>query len=491
MTQSLERNPLISESGMIETTFLPKKQLDHREGLLKYVIAEFGQTLDEYEIEIDKLSAQSQVPDDNLQRNSLSQIRETFAKIQPEQKTLLDLIILGSDPSFSIHLQTLELQTFEHLHHAQSRIRQFSEEVRTQHRTTKLVAWFCTGFAVLMVGLLWWVFRTQVAKPFQTLLDGCRLVAAGQFRHRIDLGTNDELSELAQAMNNMSEQFLQVVQKQRAMNAELDQQVQDRTREVIQNEQLASVGFLAAGVAHEINNPLASIAFSAETLERQVDDVMMVTQCPDASLHGDLKKNLRRIHDEAFRCSDITKRLLDFSRLGDVSRTSVNMGDLVEGVVDLVRKVGKFRCKTIQTHCQSSVFAHVNPHEIQQVVLNLVTNALESVDTDGAVDVHVRNEGPFASVSVKDNGCGMSKEVLAHLFEPFFTRRRDGTGTGLGLSITYRIVSQHHGSLVAHSDGEGKGSSMDLLLPTEPFQEDKLSGEHQIQGSIDVTTKAA
>ena len=97
---------------------------------------------------------------------------------------------------------------------------------------------------------------------------------------------------------------------------------------------------------------------------------------------------------------------------------------------------------------------------------------MESVDTDGFVDVYVRNRGRHAQVIVEDNGCGMTREVREHLFEPFFTRRQDGTGTGLGLSITYRIVSQHHGSLVAHSDGEGKGSRLELLLPIEAFNED-------------------
>ena len=94
-----------------------------------------------------------------------------------------------------------------------------------------------------------------------------------------------------------------------------------------------------------------------------------------------------------------------------------------------------------------------------------MTNALESVDEDGAIDIEVGIQDQRAVVLVQDDGCGMTSEVLRHLFEPFFTRRRDGTGTGLGLSITYRIVSQHGGSLIAQSEGEGSGSRMEMHLP--------------------------
>jgi signal transduction histidine kinase len=248
----------------------------------------------------------------------------------------------------------------------------------------------------------------------------------------------------------------------------LDRQVHARTREVIQNEQLASVGFLAAGVAHEINNPLTTVAWSAESLEAQVAEIALLRSSDrivDDELCEALTTNLRRIEEEAYRCKGITEKLLDFSRLSEVRRASTDLVELVEDVVAMVGKVGSYRCKTLRAHVETPVVANVNPQEIRQVVLNLVTNALESVDPEGSVDVHVSADDTYASVVVKDDGCGMSNDVLRHLFEPFFTRRRDGTGTGLGLSITYRIVSQHGGSLIAKSDGEGCGSSMEMLLP--------------------------
>ncbi len=346
----------------------------------------------------------------------------------------------------------------------------YSTDVRNEYRTGIAVAWSCLFAAFSVVCVLLLLLRSLVIKPFRTLLDGSRLVAAGQFDHRIDLGTGDELSELAEVVNQMTTRFQETCSVLEREREDLDRQVRDRSREVIQREQLASVGFLAAGVAHEINNPLASIAWSAEALESRMHDVIHgegPTRIILAEQAKVLGENLRRVQDEAYRCKGITQRLLDFSRLGDVERTQVDIGELIRDVVAMVGTLGKYRCKTLRTHCDGTIMAFVNGQQIRQVALNLITNALESVDTDGAVDVTVGRVGDSVQVTVEDDGCGMTDEVLEHLFEPFFTRRRDGSGTGLGLSITHRIVTQHGGHLTASSRGPGQGSKLQFDVPAE------------------------
>ncbi len=154
----------------------------------------------------------------------------------------------------------------------------FSDDVRGQYRAWIAMAWSCTMLDFFMVAILLWALRSLVVKPFRTLLDGSRLVAGGQFDHRIDLGTGDELSELAEAMNDMTDRFQGALSKVNSWCTDLDREVRERTREVIQNEQLASVGFLAAGVAHEINNPLATVAWSAESLQSRMAEISML-QC--------------------------------------------------------------------------------------------------------------------------------------------------------------------------------------------------------------------
>lgn len=342
----------------------------------------------------------------------------------------------------------------------------FDATVKASYRRWNTITGACAAFAIALICVLLWSLWTMLVQPFRTLLDGSRLVARGEFEHRIFLDTGDELDELAEAMNAMSDKFQSAYARLDDLRKNLEQQVRDRTREVIRNEQLASVGFLAAGVAHEINNPLTSIAWAAESLDSQLDDWQgREDRGADHEFFEATQLTLRQIQEEAFRCKGITDRLLDFSRMSEVRREPTDLAKLVKDVAGLVGKVGEFRCKTIITHCEQSVVAEVSAHQIRQVVLNLITNALESVDRDGKVEITLRHDGTSAYITVQDDGCGMSEEVMTHLFEPFFTRRRDGTGTGLGLSITYRIVSQHGGKLIPFSQGEGKGSSMELVLP--------------------------
>jgi two-component system, NtrC family, sensor kinase len=171
------------------------------------------------------------------------------------------------------------------------------------------------------------------------------------------------------------------------------------------------------------------------------------------------------IQKEAFRCKQITEKLLDFSRSGDPERHHTDLRALVEGVIDMVGHLGRNGNKQVELHGGEPVIAEICPQEMKQVVLNLVTNALDSLEPGGRVTVSVAARGENAEIVVADNGCGMTDDVIKHLFEPFFTRRRNGQGTGLGLSITYRIVEEHHGQIVATSAGIGHGSRFTLTLP--------------------------
>lgn len=278
-------------------------------------------------------------------------------------------------------------------------------------------------------------------------------MAAGDFAFRLVLDTRDEMAELADAFNDMTERFQEI-------RDDLDGQVQLRTREVIRNEQLASVGFLAAGVAHEINNPLASIAMCAESLESRLDSTT-----PTAADRQVTKRYLELIQSEAFRCKGITEKLLDFSRLGEVRRQATAIMALVGDVAEMLRHVGRFAGRAIEVESSSDVLVMVNPQEIKQVVLNVLVNALDSIEESGNVRVGLRRSGREAVLTFTDDGCGMSEEVLEHLFEPFFTRRKAGQGTGLGLSIVHRIVADHGGRIEALSRGVGMGSTFRVTLP--------------------------
>jgi len=343
---------------------------------------------------------------------------------------------------------TAELPTF-----LQQRLHDLAHEVRGRYRTLIVATWAAASAAAILLAAIGVLTYRWVFRPLRLLGHGSRRVAGGDFDYRLRLDTRDEMAELADALNDMTERF-------REIRDCLDRQVQARTREVIRSEQLASVGFLAAGVAHEINNPLASIAMCAESLESRID-----TMAPDATEAQVTRRYLSLIQNEAFRCKGITEKLLDFSRLGEVKRQATALAALVHDVADMLRHVGRFAGRAIEIEEGVDVLVMVNPQEIKQVVLNLLVNALDSIDEHGKVSVVARRSGGAGMLTFSDDGCGMTPEVLDHLFEPFFTRRKSGQGTGLGLSIVQRIITDHGGRIEASSEGPGRGSTFRVTLP--------------------------
>ncbi len=355
-------------------------------------------------------------------------------------------------------VETLRERTAELPSHLHERFRQLASEVHNEYRWAIILAWATAILTTVLLISAVQLFRKWIARPLATLVQGSREVAAGKFDHRIHLETEDEMRELADSMNDMTARFQEI-------RDDLDCQVRERTKQVVRSEQLASVGFLAAGVAHEINNPLASIAMCSESLEGRLADLWNHVGESHAAERDVVRSYLEMIQKEAFRCKQITEKLLDFSRMGDPERHHTDLRELVSGVIDMIRHLGKYQNKIVVLRDGDRVIVEVCAQEIKQVVLNLITNGLDSIEPGGTVAVSISLDGTEARLVVADNGCGMAEDVMRHLFEPFFTRRRGGQGTGLGLSISYRIVEEHHGQIIAHSAGPGAGSTFTVSLP--------------------------
>jgi signal transduction histidine kinase len=232
----------------------------------------------------------------------------------------------------------------------------------------------------------------------------------------------------------------------------------------MRSQRLANVGFLAAGVAHEINNPLTAISMAADSLELRLSDHIDF----DSDDGRDLLERVAMIRRESRRCGDITARLLDFSR-GDRGQPVVtNLTELVHEVMAMVRHLGRFSDRSLQFDCSGDVTAEVIPSQIKQVILNLVSNALQATDPGGHVTIKLVQQTDSVVLDVTDDGCGMDQETLQHVFDPFFTSQPQGQGTGLGLSITHRIVEDHGGTVTPGSPGTGKGSIFSVRLPRRP-----------------------
>ena len=428
-------------------------------------IQQIEATLDDYRTQLEhKRRSESQIADNQRERVTVGKIEAALLRVHEanrDEDWIADEGRLDQLDAELEHLQMLSGELPSHLH---NKLAGFALEVRGQYRTLIVGTWITSITAALLFALFVRLSWQWILHPLRIIIHGSRRVAGGEFDYRIRLDADDEMAELAGALNDMTARF-------RNIRDDLDAQVRERTKQVVRSEQLASVGFLAAGVAHEINNPLASIAMCAESLEGRVSEILDGKPLDSNSLdkndarHEVIRNYLRMVQDEAFRCKQITEKLLDFSRIGQTERQHAELGELVRGVVDMVGHLGKYQGKRIEFAGDEPVVAAVNPQEIKQVVLNLLTNALDSLEDGDTVwaDLHARDG--MAELTFKDNGCGMEPDVLEHVFEPFFTRRRAGQGTGLGLSITYRIIADHGGTIRAESAGPGQGATFRLRLP--------------------------
>jgi two-component system NtrC family sensor kinase len=232
-------------------------------------------------------------------------------------------------------------------------------------------------------------------------------------------------------------------------------------RAVARAEKLSAVGRLAAGIVHEINNPLATIAACAEALESRVREGAF-----DASGEVDnLREYLGLIRDEAFRCKTITNGLLDFSRTRAGRHTNVNVMDVVNSAARLVthQKRGDKIDIVIQAATDSVIVSGDEGH-LQQAVVALATNAIDAMPTGGRLTLRTRAESSNVLIEVSDTGVGIPPENMAKIFDPFFTTKEVGGGTGLGLAVCYGILTEHGGKLEVKSK-VGEGTTFTITLP--------------------------
>ncbi|MEJ7713223.1 MAG: ATP-binding protein [Pyrinomonadaceae bacterium] len=228
-------------------------------------------------------------------------------------------------------------------------------------------------------------------------------------------------------------------------------------RAVARAEKLAAVGRLAAGVVHEINNPLATIATCAEALESRLDKGTLKTE--------DLREYLGLIRSEAFRCKRITNGLLDFSRARPGERVTVDVVTLLHSVARLLSHQNRGERIEILVDAEGLI-APVKGDEgqLQQAVIALAVNGMDSMEKGGTLTLGARNRAESVLIEVTDTGVGIAAENLPKIFEPFFTTKEVGKGTGLGLAVCYGIIADHGGRLGVDSS-VGRGTSFTILLP--------------------------
>ena len=233
--------------------------------------------------------------------------------------------------------------------------------------------------------------------------------------------------------------------------------------QLIQSQKLAAVGELSAGIAHEINNPLAIIAQEVEWARHQLQ-----AEKPDGKSLAELKDSLDEITRQVDRCREVTHGILDFARKRDPLVQSTEINKLVEDMAKLVeREVSHEGICVIRQYEKDLPPALTDPPLLRQVVLNLLNNAAYAVGQNAAISIQTRmpRDGEI-EIEISDAGCGIPKENLNRIFDPFFTTKPPGKGTGLGLSLCHSIVTRLGGTITVQSE-QGKGSSFAVRLPLD------------------------
>ena len=355
------------------------------------------------------------------------------------------------------------------------------EEIAAMTRRTAAFA----GTTIVLLALILARFvRRSVVRPVRELVEGTRRVAQGDLSHRISVRTIDEVGVLAASFNRMTETLGKAQADLDALVANLEQRVEERTRELreaqaqlVQTEKLASLGKLSASIAHEINNPLAGILTYAKLLSRKLRAGLPDVEGVQAAL-----QQLALVERETQRCVTIVRNLLDFARERQPSFQVVDVSNVIDEALSLLENRMVIQNVTVTRELAPVAAVRADFGQLRQAFVNVLMNACEAMPGGGTLRVLTREVAlpesgkcgtvpatgkprpptRFADVVIADTGQGIFEEHLPRIFDPFFTTKEKGTG--LGLSVVYGIVEKHGGKITVESH-VGRGTTVTLRFP--------------------------
>lgn len=290
----------------------------------------------------------------------------------------------------------------------------------------------------------------SISRPVRQITSAAVQVAGGEYGAQVDVHSNDEIGLLATSFNEMSTKMATDIDQLRRLNEHL-----------IRTEKLAAAGTLAAGVAHEVNNPLASISSLIQILQAR------------PGVDQETEEMLRLISTQITRITQVTRDMMEFARARPSQRSRQDLREVIEAALRLARFDKQFQRLTVTTNfAPQAPLVRVDADQIQQVVLNLLLNARDAMPDGGTLGVVTKCE-PGADeliMEIADDGTGIPVEDVGKIFDPFFTTKAAGQGTGLGLAVCYGIVSAHGGRIEAASNN-GRGTVIRITLPVETVTE--------------------
>ncbi len=284
-----------------------------------------------------------------------------------------------------------------------------------------------------------------VLQPIKRLIYASHQWASGNLDYRVKTIAKDEIAELTDTFNLMASSL-----------KERDERLKEYTQQqIMKSERLATLGQLAAGVAHEINNPLGAILMYSH---------LFLEEMGPEDGH---RKNLEKVVAEATRCKNIVRGLLDFARQSEPNVEEANANDILKRTLSLVQNQALFQNIKVSWVLSSSLpRTMMDSGQIQQVFTNIILNAAEAMTGEGELTIasRVTADGKSIEIEITDTGCGIPRENIEKVFDPFFTTKEVGRGTGLGLAVSYGIIARHKGTIEVKSE-PGKGTTFIVRLP--------------------------
>ncbi len=348
--------------------------------------------------------------------------------------------------------------------------------VRTDMMLTFLLV---AGIGVLVVlGITYFITRSMI-HPLEEMVQATNRIAAGDLDQPVTIASQDEIGILANSFNKMVASIKAMKLELEEWGRTLEEKVHKRTEELVavqmqmaQSEKLASIGRLAAGVAHEINNPLGGIlTFSMLALEDCDDD-------------HPLKQSLEVIVKQTLRCRETVKGLLDFARQSSSTPSITEVNSVVDKTLLLLENQASFQnIRTVRRFAPNLPNVLIDAGQLQQVVINIVINAADAMEENGTLTIETLKapNGSEILLRISDTGKGIPEDILPLIFEPFFTTKKVGKGTGLGLSIVHGIVTRAGGTIEVASSS--KGATFTIRLPIAREGKVESTGKKDTSGS--------
>ncbi|MBL8695254.1 MAG: HAMP domain-containing protein [Planctomycetes bacterium] len=374
-----------------------------------------------------------------------ARIENALRQVQESSKSASDLQSARATVQEALHdTESLHGEMARRVAASGSEVRADAAQLR------RLVFWTTAAGLACIAGLLYVLTRT-IVRPVLALRAAAAELEHGGRAPRLAAAGGDEIAELSADFNSMAAEV-------ESTREDLQKRVEERTREFLRAAKLASLGTLAAGVAHEINNPLASIASCAEGLDRRLRTGKTTTE--------EQLEYLRIIGREAYRAHEITSRLLDFARQDAGEKHPFDPKELFAEVKKLLGHTLEKQGLKLEIECDPNLPRILgNPNECRQVILNLLQNAIDATPPGKTIRIQCRRAEKAVMLTVEDEGTGIPPEHLDRIFDPFFTTKEPGKGTGLGLAIVHRIVVDGHGGRI-EAENTGHGARFRVTIPS-------------------------